>query len=87
MPETSVSDDKVSEYSTCQSNDSAGSSANISDHSDSEPESNPSIESKLVKSDKSAVSEDKPVEPSCKSPLESKPTCHLEKVFECYTPF
>ena len=71
MPETSISDDKVSEYSTYQSNDSSGSIANISEHSDSEPESNPSIESKSVKSDKSVVSNVKPVEPSCESPLES----------------
>ena len=75
MPETSVSDDKISEYSTCQSNDSAGSIENISEHSKSKQESVPSEESKSksVKSNKSIVSEVKPkdVEPSCESHLKS----------------
>lgn len=75
VPETSVSDDKISEYSTYQSNDSVGSIENISKHSESEQENVPSEESKSksVKSNKSGVSKFKPkcVEPSCESHLKS----------------
>ncbi|GJR99040.1 putative ribonuclease H-like domain-containing protein [Tanacetum coccineum] len=69
---TSVSDDKFNEYSTCQSNDSAGSFGNPSEHSvefESEIISVPKevSESKSVTTNEKVVSEPKPkdVEPSC----------------------
>ncbi|GJW33709.1 ribonuclease H-like domain-containing protein [Tanacetum coccineum] len=70
--ETSVSDDKFNEYSTCQSNDSAGSFGNPSEHSvefESEIISVPKemSESKSVTTNEKVMSEPKPkeVEPSC----------------------
>ncbi|GJV19824.1 putative ribonuclease H-like domain-containing protein [Tanacetum coccineum] len=69
---TSVSDDKFNEYSTCQSNDSAGSFGNTSEHSvefESEIISVPKevSESKSVTTNEKVVSEPKPkeVKPSC----------------------
>ncbi|GJY95957.1 hypothetical protein Tco_0512318 [Tanacetum coccineum] len=69
---TSVLDDKFNEYSTCQSNDSAGSFGNPSEHSvefESEIISVPKevFESKSVTTNEKIVSEPKPkeVEPSC----------------------
>ncbi|GJY10814.1 ribonuclease H-like domain-containing protein [Tanacetum coccineum] len=57
-PETSVSDDKSSEYSTCQSNDSTGSIGNPSEHY---------VDFKCVATNKKVVTGTKPkeVEPSC----------------------
>ncbi|GJR05297.1 hypothetical protein Tco_0528281 [Tanacetum coccineum] len=70
--ETSISDDKFNEYSTCQSNDNAGSFGNPSEHSfefESEIISVPKkvSESKSVTTNEKVVSEPKPkeVEPSC----------------------
>ena len=75
VPETNVSEDKTSEYSTCQSNDSEESLGNTSEPSESEPESVSSevSRSNSVKSDKPVVSEpeQKPVEPSCETHLKS----------------
>lgn len=69
MPETNISKDKTSEYSTCQSVYIEGSIGNISKHSESEPESVPSEVSKpkSVKINKPVVSapKAKPVERSC----------------------
>ncbi|GJW56820.1 hypothetical protein Tco_0103551 [Tanacetum coccineum] len=71
-PETSISDDKFNEYSTCQSNDSARSFGNPSEHSvefESEIISVPKevSESKSVTTNEKVMSEPKPkeVEPSC----------------------
>ncbi|GKA13733.1 ribonuclease H-like domain-containing protein [Tanacetum coccineum] len=68
--ETSVSDDKSSEYSTCQSNDSAGSIGNSSEHSvdfKSESSNVPKevSESKSVATNKKVVTGPKEGEPSC----------------------
>lgn len=69
VPEINVTEDKTSEYSTCQSDDSEGSIRNIFEHSKLEPESIPSEVSKpkSVKIHKPIVSapKPKPVEPSC----------------------
>ncbi|GJT42065.1 putative ribonuclease H-like domain-containing protein, partial [Tanacetum coccineum] len=69
-PETSVSDDKFNEYSTCQSNDSAKSFGNPSEHSvefESEIISVKKEVSKSVTTNEKVVSEPKPkeVKPSC----------------------
>ncbi|GKA29220.1 putative ribonuclease H-like domain-containing protein, partial [Tanacetum coccineum] len=73
-PETNVSDDKSSAYSTCQSNDSEGSIGNSSEHTvvfESETISVPKemSESKPVTTNEKVVSKPKPkeVEPSCVS--------------------
>ncbi|GJY70568.1 hypothetical protein Tco_0474271 [Tanacetum coccineum] len=69
-PKISVSDDNSSEYSTCQSNDSEGSSGNTSRHSfETESESisvpNEKSTSRLEVINEKVVSELQEVEPSC----------------------
>ncbi|GKG49216.1 hypothetical protein Tco_0515668, partial [Tanacetum coccineum] len=68
-PEPSPSDDRTSEYSTCQSNDSAESTETTSEHSSSlEPETL-SVSQKVSVSEPEGVSTPKPktVDPSCDS--------------------
>ncbi|GKF35285.1 hypothetical protein Tco_0108485, partial [Tanacetum coccineum] len=77
-PEISDSDDKSTEHSTCQSNDSKGSCGNIFDHSsESESESisvpNEMSTSKSVITNENGMSDpkSKEVEPSCVSHIKS----------------
>ena len=75
VPETKVSEDKSSAYSSCQSNDSARSLGNTSEPSKSghnSVSSNGSMPS-VVECNQSVVSKAKqtPVEPSCESHLKS----------------
>ncbi|GJU83610.1 hypothetical protein Tco_1285975 [Tanacetum coccineum] len=92
-PEISVSDDKVSEHSSCQSNDSEGSCENTSEHSfetesESLSEPNEMSKSRLEVTNEKDVSapKSKEVEPSCVShiktprqPLKDKETHQVDR--------
>ncbi|GJX48376.1 hypothetical protein Tco_0273566 [Tanacetum coccineum] len=92
-PEISVSDDNVSEHSSCQSNDSEGSCENTSEHSfetESESLSEPNEMSKsrleVTKEKDVSAPKSKEVEPSCVShiktprqPLKDKETHQVDR--------